>query len=102
MGDVMWPLSFVTVSALIAWCWWHWMKQQNGAVEDMALLRREVGQAVSRAETAADAFRSKANEVSALLMRMDGLEREMADVRDQITRLDNRTAKPAPRWVGER
>lgn len=100
MSDVLWPLTIITVACLFTWTAHQWVATQQGPAAEMAALRYECGQAVARAETAADAFRAKANELTALEQRLALLERQLIDVSDLANRLDNRTAKTLPRWAG--
>ena len=100
MSDALWPLALVVVGALATWTAQQWMALQAGPAAEIERLRYEVTQAVSRAETAAGGLRAKTNEVTALAQRVDGLERQASELRDLVNRLDNRTAKPVPRWAG--
>jgi len=100
LRDVLWPLALVVVGALASWVAMQWVALQAGPAAEMEHLRYDCTQAISRAETAAEAFRAKANEVVALAARVDSVEREASELRDLVNRLDNRTAKPLPRWAG--
>jgi len=100
MTEVLWPLAIVTVASLFTWTASQWVAMQQGPAAEMAALRYECGQAVARAETAADAFNAKATEMEAMSLRLALLERQLIDVSDLANRLDNRTAKTLPRWAG--
>lgn len=100
LRDIMWPLAIVVVGSLLSWVAMQWMALQAGPAAEQERLRYEVMQAVSRAETAADALRAKANEVTALHQRMITVHRELNELRDLMNRLDNRTQTKLPKWAG--
>lgn len=100
MIDALWPLAFIVIASLAAWCWLQWLDRQTGPLADLEQLRVAAARAVRTTESAAEGFRAKLSELEGLEQRINTVERQVAEFDGRLLVIDNRTAKVPPRWAG--